>query len=543
MEKTGFYCPKCNSVPLIQIIPKTKDVKVFCCCKCNKKLINYKNFLKNYLVKNLGYENISNSPIFEESINKKYEGENQKELNFKNIKENFYKLLGEISKFFLKIKNKIVEMLENEVKEVIKSYEMNNENNIKLKNLIEILFNNYESNRENNSNIKNLIHNTKFNIGYLNEANRIVNDTSLERLLQNIKSYFGKTYIISDYNEQLYTYKKFFNHSSSVTCLVELTPEIIASSSKDTFINLYNLETKKSLYKYKAHIDGVNWLDIIYQNNIISCGEDSLIKIWPKPLSDDKIDINHESSNSVTYSKTFNIDPIFKFNISDKIIKFIIINNSYIFLCGKNKIYLTKYELITDDNNKGNLLNVNLSIVNEKDLKNNNFFDLLKIQNDKSQEFIFILGSKSLSIYSIPDLAIISEFKEFNNNSSFTCLTQLNKDEILYSNGPLIKIFNINRFQITFQYRNSKNITSLSKLKDNTFLISTQEGILRFELKHFEKISLVDLIYSNYYNYKIFPNYTHENEKISYIYEFQDGIRLGICSSYGNVKICKFILA
>ena len=48
-----------------------------------------------------------------------------------------------------------------------------------------------------------------------------------------------------------------------------------------------------------------------------------------------------------------------------------------------------------------------------------------------------------MSIYSIPDLAIISEFKEFNNNSSFTCLTQLNKDEILYSNGPLIKIFNI----------------------------------------------------------------------------------------------------
>ena len=103
----------------------------------------------------------------------------------------------------------------------------------------------------------------------------------------------------------------------------------------------------------------------------------------------------------------------------------------------------------------------------------------------------------------------------------------------------MIKICNIKNFQIKLKYKYSDNITFLKKLKDNTLLICTKEGIKRIELKHFEEISLISMIYFNYSHYYYIPN---QKEKITYIYEFGDG-RMGICSSFGNIKICNFILA
>ena len=542
MEKTGFYCPKCKSVPIIQIIPKISSINIFCCCKCNKKLINYNNFLKNYYLKNINYENISNEPIYEKSLNEKDINQNKKEIDIEKIKENLYRIHKLINSYILEIKNNILKILENKIKEIKDNYENNIQVNLKLKNIIEILLNNYKSNNKNYSNIKNLIHNAKFNLGYLNNTyNKLKfdNNIPLGNLLQNINEFFNKTYILCNSNELLYTYKKFFNHSSSVTCLIELNKERIASCSNDSYINIYNLETKKSLYKYLAHNNGVNWIDKFYKNNIISCGNDSLLKIWLKPQLDYK-DINPEGIHNITYSKTLEIKPLKSLNIPDNIFKFIMINDNSILLSGKNKVYLVRYKLIIDVQNEKNLLNVELFIVNTKSLDDNNMIDLLKVKNNKNVEFIFLLGSKKLSFLSLPDLQIVSEIKEFNNNSCFTCLTQLNKDEIIYSNGPIIKIFNINICQITYQYKNPNNITFLSKLKDNTLLISTKEGILRIELKSFEQISFIDTIVSSNYNSYYFQNY--EKEKITYIYEFEDG-KLGICSSYGNIKICRFLLA
>ena len=59
-------------------------------------------------------------------------------------------------------------------------------------------------------------------------------------------------------------------------------------------------------------------------------------------------------------------------------------------------------------------------------------------------------------------------------------------------------------------------------------------------LKYLEEISLINRLYSNDYHYN---NYYHRPpEKFTYIYEFSDG-RFAICSSFGNIKICKFKLS
>ena len=409
--------------------------------------------------------------------------------------------------------------------------------------MIDILFKNYEVNNKNISNIKNLIYNTNFNYGYLNEfSNKLKfnNDISIDSLIKYVKEFFSKTYILSGYNEGLYNTKKFFNHSSTVTCLVELAPNGMASCSKDSYINIYNLGNKKSLYKFHAHSNGVSWINKIYKNYIISCGEDSSIKIWPNPQLNYKANINSNGYYSVTFSEELNVIPIKILNLKFIILKFIFLNNNYIYMIGINKILLVKYELIIDEKNNENLLNVGLDIIKEINLENIFILDLLRSQNNNNQELIFHLCSNKIQLFSIKDFSVIYEHQEYNKNLSSNCLTQINKDDIIYSNGHYINIFNIKSFKIKFRYKNTKDITSLTKLKDNTLLICTSSGITRIETKHFEEISLVSMIYSNYNSYYYIAQ--NVKELIEYVYVFEDG-RLGICTSHGNIKICKFNLA
>ena len=203
----------------------------------------------------------------------------------------------------------------------------------------------------------------------------------------------------------------------------------------------------------------------------------------------------------MTFSEEISMVPITIFNLIVKFTKFILVKENHIILCGYNRILLLKYELIKDDKNEDNLLNVNFIIIKDIMIVNNFVIDFLIFQNDKNQEFIFYLGSLKVEIFSIPNLSVVYEHKEYTKNISLNCLTQLNNDEIIYSNGFEIKIFNVKYFKIKFTYKNSKDITSLTKLKDNTLLISTSSGITRIEAKHFEEISLISMIYSNYNNY------------------------------------------
>ena len=543
MEKSGFYCIKCKSVPLIQIVPKVYDVKIFCCCKCSKKLINYEFFIKNYFTKNINYDKISNEPIYKEYKDTDDENLLDKKIDIRDIKKKYLQISDNIYKYLLEIKIKTIELLEKYIKDINQSYETNVKNNQKLDKIIDILFKNYEVNNKNISNIKNLIYNTNFNYGYLNEfSNKLKfnNDISIDSLIKYVKEFFSKTYILSGYNEGLYNTKNFFNHSSTVTCLVELAPNGMASCSKDSYINIYNLGNKKSLYKFHAHSNGVSWINKIYKNYIISCGEDSSIKIWPNPQLNYKANINYNGYYSVTFSEELNVIPIKILNLKFIILKFIFLNNNYIYMIGINKILLVKYELIIDEKNNENLLNVGLDIIKEINLENIFILDLLRLQNNNNQELIFHLCSNKIQLFSIKDFSVIYEHQEYNKNLSSNCLTQINKDDIIYSNGHYINIFNIKSFKIQFRYKNTKDITSLTKLKDNTLLICTSSGITRIETKHFEELSLVSMIYSNYNSYYYIAQ--NVKELIEYVYVFEDG-RLGICTSHGNIKICKFNLA
>lgn len=544
MEKTGFYCKKCNSIPLIQIVPKELDIKIFCMCKCHKTLINYDIFMKNYYKTNLNYSNISNEPIYKDYIdpNPRYYNNTQKELNLEKINSDFNYIKDKISEYNLEIKTKIVELLKNKINEIEKIYERNKLNNMKLENMIKILISNYESNNCNSSNIKNLLYNKNFNMGYKNETYSTLNFDNkylgLESLLKNVLQYLKSNFILSSYNEQLYTINTFFNHQKDATCAVEIGPEILASSSKDNYIILYNLEKKKSIYKYKAHNDGVNWILNINKNNIISCGGDNALKVWPKIDVKNLELINSERNNVSGYTEEITINYISCFEFREPILKIIKIDNHLICGCSLKNVYLLNYEIIKDD------IYEDKKDENEKDIKNINFniletlslekiCDLIHIKNRKNEDLIVVYGANKIYFLSLPHLNLLSEIKILGDDKQRNCITPINKDEILIANRYSLNIININNFQIKVKMNRPKNTTFISKLRDNTLIFGTKDGIKRINLKDFEEIALINKIYST-------QHYPDLPEIFNYVYEFSDNIRFAICSSYGNIKICKF---
>ena len=62
---SGYYCNKCNFIPLIKIIPKKNNIKIFSSCKCHKQYENIESFIKNKYKKDIiDLEQITNeSPI------------------------------------------------------------------------------------------------------------------------------------------------------------------------------------------------------------------------------------------------------------------------------------------------------------------------------------------------------------------------------------------------------------------------------------------------------------------------------------------------
>ena len=43
---SGYYCNKCNYIPLIKIIQTNNEIKVYSSCKCKKQYTNIESFLK-----------------------------------------------------------------------------------------------------------------------------------------------------------------------------------------------------------------------------------------------------------------------------------------------------------------------------------------------------------------------------------------------------------------------------------------------------------------------------------------------------------------
>ena len=79
----GYFCQKCKSIPLIQILVKETPTKIFNACKCYKKYEKISIFLKNKSLKN----EIDINEISKESINTLNNFDQNSEKNIIDINE------------------------------------------------------------------------------------------------------------------------------------------------------------------------------------------------------------------------------------------------------------------------------------------------------------------------------------------------------------------------------------------------------------------------------------------------------------------------
>ena len=97
----GYLCKKCNSIPIIQIIPKENNTKILSACKCHKQYENIETFIKNKSLKNeIDINAISKDPInkIEDDINVDI---NSIKLKFDKAKKDLYENSDDL-------KNKII---------------------------------------------------------------------------------------------------------------------------------------------------------------------------------------------------------------------------------------------------------------------------------------------------------------------------------------------------------------------------------------------------------------------------------------------------
>ena len=536
MEKKyydGYLCIKCNSIPLIQIIPKVNNSKIFSSCKCCKHYQTIDNFIKCNYHKNIDINNISNN-----LYNKYFENKDSKyneKIDINLIINNLNKTKEKIEKESNKIKNKIIELFQRKIDEIQELYKNYIVTNNKIILVLEGIIKSYQSIKDNQSNILNILNNFSIN-NFSKIDNKFYNDSDLDTIFNIAKDYFGHEFIISDLNLKKNYENKIISsyYSHSVKCFIELDNYICAScfniNKSIALYDLNNLNKKQILFQ--AHSKALNWIIKSNKNNIISCGDDGLIKIWPI-ITNSYINQIYILNKTNKYGNLFDEDietklvPIYesKFEIwkLTKIIKMIHLEGNKFLLISEYNIFIFQYKI---DENKAKIELI-------KSCDAHQLFDGIVILK-KNSEIVATYNENSLFFLSIPDLEPINH-KNINitdNNS----LIQLNNNEILFDSNFSFIILDINNFKIKLIIKKNESTKFLLNLNDGTIIQSNITGVKRFLIRTMEELPYL----SNNIDYN--DDFNFVSEIVVYMHKLKDG-RIIFCYKNGKIEICnlKFI--
>ena len=531
----GYFCSKCKRIPLIQIIPKADSLNILSLCKCRKQYENIDTFDKNYYKTDIPFDNISKESIM--AIPQEF-----KEENIPTIIEKFNKTKEEMDNHSKEIKEKMNDYIKIKDPEKLNDkYEKYNTINNKIISIIEQFLDSYKKLKDNSSIILNILNNSSFNTNYKKTPNNYLLNSSPDVYYQQSIKYYQNEYIISEASipEQLKE-KVYWSPSNTVTCFLELSNKIYASNCrKNPNIILYNLNDLNSKIKIciKAHSGNVNWIIKTNNNNLITCGDDGIIKIWPL-ISDnifseiDKSKTDEKSPNLIIY----NLNPLYEyqseFKEMNEIKKMVNINeNSFVAISDKC-IFLFSYSIKDGKDN----INTNINILKKVD--NMELIDIILIEKTNKEKLIGAYSNKKLYLLNCHNLEVIKEM-DINNCPEKNCLIQLNDNEIMISQKdpePNLIVVDINNWKIKSTFNNNKFTDYLFKLKDGTIIQSGPKGIWRFMINNFKELPIL---------YKPFNDtefdYPYEcYEKISCLKDIGDG-NLMMCIVVGKMAICNLI--
>ena len=367
-----FICRKCNSVPLVEIVPKESDLKILITCKCNKqKLIKKEIFYKYYY----------NDNHMDIDINKKIENE-----KFKKLLDKYEEFKNHFMNNYQKIKEKINNLLNNILQQTEIVIEKNKKYNEEIDKIIQILIKNYELNPHNEINKENIMKNIHMN-PYMNfkEFDFREFDKNITNINKTIQLYFKYNYLISlNKYEIIQSIRK-------EDLIIHLDKNIFASLKKNEYINIFDIDNLSNNIKIKKENSFISPIFIIEHSsqikNLINL-ENNLLGLF------DENNIN-----------------IYKYNIENNSSE--IINKSAIKLNSNNSLFnpnVLRYTKLLKRKNKNSICSYNNGVMN--------IYEIPSLINEKNiniqrnniiiyQNFIYEQISENEIIYSLNKYILI----------------------------------------------------------------------------------------------------------------------------------------
>ena len=533
----GYFCKKCNSIPIIQIIPKQSNTKILSACKCHRQYEYIETFNKNKSLKDkIQISQISNEPISN--------FHNETSIDLDSIKLEFAKAKKDLSDNANELKSKLVNYYQEKIKEVDEMAKKYIIKNNKIIAVLEKIIKSYECIKENPSNIQNILNNcifdNRFRINSLLETFK----SSLDNISKKLEDYFTQELIVSNNiaDKSIKKDKLTNNFYCEINNFIEIDKDICAWCSKyKSYITVMNPNKKDSYnINFIAHIKYINCIIKSSTNNIISCGDDGFIKIWP--LIDNDY-INKELKNGEdTKVKIIdvNLNPLFQYTNETKemkkIQKMINLKDDQFIAQSPESIFLFKY-IIKENTTELNLINYyEYTFKPEKKVSYkflNDIIDIIPIERNK-KEILALCMKSYIHFLELPNFEVITTIivKSMNKN----CLIQISSDEIIIvDNIYYLKIIDIKSWQTKLSIKKSSSINLLLNLYDNTILTAGFDGIKRILLKTME--SLPDLIQlaedDDYYYYD-----QYIREDIVCLYQLKNGTIIA-CFQNGMIQSIK----
>ena len=452
---SSFFCPKCETIPQIEIYPNDNHLNVMASCRCHKQLLKYDIFYKNYFKQNLNknaIKNIQNQIKINDELNNKI---NKKISNYENNRDNFYKKL-------LEIKNGLIDNLNSTIKKIEKIYEENKDINDKIDIIMKILINNYYSNPNLEINIKNIFFNTQRNSFHKKSI-----DFSNKKLLMNITQIYNENYIIKPYNYSLIKSYMFYSNDN---IMIELKKGLFAINYNGS-IKIGEINKDEIILKTPGIKNLITDEKKIY---LISHETDNSILFW-NINEIEKLYKNNQSKN-----KNLDLIPSFKIKFENEISELINLENNM--LCGNNSnsVFIFQY----------NISEQNFQIIEKID---GNFKNLMLIKRN-NKKYIICKDKKYLVIIRVSELKVLNKIQIGKWENELFYYEQISEDEILIGINKCIKILNLKNLKITLTKKIYLNIMSLKKLEDNTILVGGRNEVKRFNLKTLEELpQLIDV--------------------------------------------------
>ena len=503
-EEGYYYCNKCNAIPLVHLIAKGDNLKIYKVCKCDKKLLSYEAFNKFYF-QDKKPENVCNA---------KDDIDNIEKINVEERIKQYKELKEEINKFNLDLKNKIIEYHTKKIKEIEKLFEDNKKMNDELELFLKRLIFNHKADDKNISNINNILNNTNLNKYHKKKLTSYkyenLNDMTFISYEKESKNYFSNQHILSPDINEFKTIKYLSGHNDSVNSFLEIVKNIGVSCSRDSYIIFYDLIQMKQILKFVGHSGGVNSIIKTSKNNLISSGEDSMIKLWPI--------INEQDYLNNTKNNNEQIKPIFELKANESIKKIINYGENKIIALSFKGIYIYEYKL--DDTPTLNLV---------KSLQKDKVNDIMLLKNDKDEKLIGYTGTE-LFVLDLNDLKIVNEIKcegpYWQNN-----LVQISNEEVIYGNNKELYIIDINKGQIKLRKNTTGYINCIFKLNDGSIIRGERDGIRRYTQNTLDELPPLIEPYDDYDD-------NHTVEQMNYLYELSDG-KIILCYRDSSIKIGK----